>query len=334
MNHEPLESIPLSLVIPVYNEEENLRPLWTAIREALHPLGLPYEVVLVDDGSTDGTPDIARQIQAQDPRWTIVALRRNFGQTAALSAGFHHARGEVVVTLDGDLQNDPADIPALLELTKEFDLVSGWRADRTDPLLSRRLPSRIANWLISVVTGVKLRDYGCTLKAYRREVVRNLHLYGEMHRFIPAVASWMGVSVSEVAVRHHPRQMGRSKVGRSRIFRVLLDLLTIKFLLSYSTKPIQIFGLLGLLSTMAGGFLGLYLSLLKLVAGQSIGNRPLLLLSVLLVILGVQFIILGLLGELLVRIYHESQGKPIYAVRQVFRAPVFDDHGWSPAEGS
>ena len=327
MNPEPSQTIPLSLVIPVWNEEGNLLPLWSTIREALDPLGLTYEVILVDDGSTDGTVHVAQQIQAQDQRWIIVALRRNFGQTSALSAGFAHARGEVIVTLDGDLQNDPADIPMMLELTKEYDLVSGWRADRKDPLLTRRLPSRVANWLISVVTGVKLHDYGCTLKAYRRDVVRDLHLYGEMHRFIPAVASWMGVSVTEVPVRHHARRIGRSKYGPGRILRVLLDLLTVKFLLSYSTKPIQIFGLLGLIATMAGGLLGVYLSLLKLVGGQEIGQRPLLLLSVLLVIVGVQVIILGLLGELLVRIYYESQGKPVYAIRQIFRAPTADETG-------
>lgn len=332
MNPEPSQAIPLSLVVPVWNEEGSLRPLWTAIREALDPLGLTYEVILVDDGSTDGTIHVARQIQAQDQRWMIVALRRNFGQTSALSAGFAHARGEVIVTLDGDLQNDPADIPMLLELTKEYDLVSGWRADRKDPFFTRQLPSRVANWLISMVTGVKLHDYGCTLKAYRREVVRELHLYGEMHRFIPAVASWMGVSVTEVPVRHHARRMGRSKYGPGRILRVLLDLLTVKFLLSYSTKPIQIFGLLGLIATMVGGLLGVYLSLLKLVGGHDIGQRPLLLLSVLLMIVGVQVIILGLLGELLVRIYYESQGKPVYAIRQVFRAPAAEETGWPPGE--
>ena len=324
MNHEPPQSIPLSLVIPVFNEEGNLRPLWSAIGQALDPLGLAYEVVLVDDGSTDGTLAVAQAIQAQDHRWVIVSLRRNFGQTAALSAGFDHVRGEVVVTLDGDLQNDPADIPTLLELAKEYDLVSGWRVDRQDPFWTREIPSRIANWVISAVTGVRLHDYGCTLKAYRREVVRNLRLYGEMHRFTPAVASWMGVSVTEVRVRHHARRIGRSKYGLGRIFRVLLDLVTVKFLLSYSTQPIQIFGMLGLCSSLAGGLMGAYLSLLKLATGQAIGSRPLLLLSVLLVILGVQLIILGLLGELLVRIYHESQGKPIYAVRQVFRSPVGD----------
>ena len=321
MNRERSQSIPLSLVIPVLNEEGNLRPLESAIGQALDPLGLAYEVILVDDGSTDGTLAVAQAIQAGDPRWVIVSLRRNFGQTAALSAGFDHARGEVIVTLDGDLQNDPADIPTLLELAKEYDLVSGWRVDRKDPFWTRRLPSRIANWVISAVTGVRLHDYGCTLKAYRREVVRNLRLYGEMHRFIPAVASWMGVSVTEIKVRHHPRRIGRSKYTLGRIFRVLLDLLTVKFLLSYSTKPIQIFGLLGLFSGVAGGLLGVYLTLLKLTTGQAIGNRPLLLLSVLLVILGVQLVILGLLGELVVRIYYESQSKPTYTIRHVLRGP-------------
>lgn len=310
--------LPLSVVIPFFNEAENAPLLARELRTALEGAGTPYEVLAVDDGSTDGTLDQLRAVAHEDPRWSVVALRRNFGQTAALSAGFHLARGEVVVTLDGDLQNDPADIPRLLALTKEYDVVSGWRADRKDPFLSRRLPSHLANWLISLVTGVKLHDYGCTLKAYRRDVVKPLRLYGEMHRFIPAIASWMGISVTEVKTNHRPRRFGRSKYGIGRTLRVLLDLLTVKFLLSFATKPIQVFGLLGLGAAGVGLILGGYLSVLKLVFGQSIGGRPLLLMAVLLILLGVQLIVMGLLGEMLARVYHEAQGKPTYVVKAIY----------------
>ena len=310
----------LSIVIPFYNEEESVRPLHEQIVRALGSLARPYEVVAVDDGSTDRTLDALEQIQKDDPRWSVVMLRRNFGQTAALSAGFDHARGDVIVTLDGDLQNDPADIPKLLELIETYDMVNGWRADRKDPFISRRLPSMLANWLISVTTGVRLHDYGCTLKAYRREVVENLRLYGELHRFIPAIASWMGISIAEVKTNHRPRQFGRSKYTIARTVRVLLDLITVKFFLSFRTKPIQVFGLLGLAVGTVGGCLLLYLASLKLLMGQQIGGRPLLLLSVLLVLLGVQLVGMGLLGEMVARVYHESQGKPIYMVKKIIPA--------------
>jgi glycosyltransferase involved in cell wall biosynthesis len=311
--------VPLSVVIPVYNEAEAIPHLRRALTAALDKLALPYEVVAVDDGSRDGTPALLEAIQAEDPRWVIVTLRRNFGQTAAMSAGFDHARGEVIVTMDGDLQNDPEDIPKLLAAIKDHDVVSGWRSPRRDPFLTRRLPSALANGLISWVTGVPLHDYGCALKAYRREVTQHIRLYGEMHRFIPAIASWMGVSIAEVKTTHHARLYGRSKYGLARTARVLLDLLTVKFLLGYSTKPIRVFGLLGLLSGAAGLAISAYLAWLKLFAGQSIGGRPLLMLGVLLLILGAQFVAMGLLGELLVRVYHESQAKPIYVVKRVTR---------------
>jgi glycosyltransferase involved in cell wall biosynthesis len=307
----------LSIVIPIYNEEENVPLLAEEIRRAMDPTGVPYEVVAVDDGSSDASWSRLEAVRAQDPRWILVGLRRNFGQTAALSAGFDHARGEVIVPLDGDLQNDPADIPRLLALAKDYDVVSGWRKNRQDKFLSRRLPSLLANWLISKVTGVHLHDYGCTLKAYRREVIEHLHLYGEMHRFIPAIASWMGITLIEVETHHRPRRFGRSKYGITRTLRVLLDLITVKFLLRFATKPIQVFGLLGLGCTGIGGFIGVYLSLLKLFAGAQIGGRPLLFLAVLLIVIGVQFVIMGLLGEMLVRIYHEAQRKPIYMVKRV-----------------
>ena len=312
----------LSIVIPVFNEEENVPLLAEEIRRALDPQGIAYEVVAVDDGSTDGTWAQLESVRAQDPRWVLVGLRRNFGQTAAMSAGFDHARGDVIVTLDGDLQNDPADIPRLLALTKDHDVVSGWRKHRQDPFLSRRLPSMLANWLISRVTGVRLHDYGCTLKAYRREVVEHLRLYGEMHRFIPAIASWMGISLAEVETHHRPRRFGRSKYGIARTLRVILDLITVKFLLSFATKPIQFFGLLGLLAAGVGIVIGSYLTVLKLAFGAQIGGRPLLFLGILLILVGVQLVVMGLLGEMLVRVYHESQRKPIYMVKRVLGHPT------------
>ena len=311
----------LSIVIPVFNEEENVPLLAEEIRQALDPQGIAYEVVAVDDGSTDGTWTRLENVRAQDPRWVLVGLRRNFGQTAAMSAGFDHARGDVIVTLDGDLQNDPADIPRLLALAKDFDVVSGWRRRRQDPFLRRRLPSMLANWLISRVTGIRLHDYGCTLKAYRREVLEHLRLYGEMHRFIPAIASWMGISLTEVETHHRARRVGRSKYGIFRTLRVLLDLITVKFLLSFATKPIQVFGLLGICAAGAGFAIGGYLSVLKLAFGAQIGGRPLLFLGILLIVVGVQLIVMGLLGELLVRAYHESQRKPIYMVKRVLGHP-------------
>jgi len=311
--------IAVSIVVPLYNEEQNVPLLYAELRAVMESLGEEYEIILVDDGSEDNTPALLEDLQAKDDRIVAVWLRRNFGQTAALSAGFDQARGKVVVTLDGDLQNDPADIPQLLEKSKDYDVVSGWRVNRQDPFLSRRLPSIIANWVISKVTGVHLHDYGCTLKAYRREVIQGIRLYGEMHRFIPAIASWMGTSIVEVPTHHRPRRFGKSKYGISRIVRVILDLIAVKFLVSYSTRPIQFFGRLGIFSVLIGLALSAYLTALKLFAGVDIGRRPLLLLGVLLIILGVQLVAMGLLGELLVRVYHESQAKPIYVVRKVGR---------------
>jgi len=307
----------LSVVIPVYNEEENVQLLHERLRNALDPLNQEYELLFVDDGSTDRTLPILEEIQAQDNKVVVLSLRRNFGQTAAFAAGFDFSRGDVVVTMDGDLQNDPADIPKLLELIKESDLVSGWRKKRKDPFFSRRLPSMMANWLISKVTGVKLHDYGCSLKAYRRDVIKNLKLYGEMHRFIPAVASWYGVRVAEVETVHHPRMRGKSKYGISRTVKVVLDLITVKFLQSFSTKPIQFFGPFGILSGFLGFLILLYLSGDKFLFGKDIGGRPLLLLGALLIIVGIQLIGMGLLGEMLVRVYHESQKKPIYVIKKI-----------------
>lgn len=306
-----------SIVIPVYNEEDNVEALHKSLKEALDKLNIEYELVIVDDGSTDRTLPLLEQLQQKDQNMTVLSLRRNFGQTAAFAAGFDFSRGDVVITMDGDLQNDPNDIPKLLELIKDNDLVSGWRKNRKDPFLSRRLPSMMANWLISKVTGVKLHDYGCSLKAYRRDVIKNLKLYGEMHRFIPAVASWYGVRVAEVETTHHPRLRGKSKYGISRTLKVVLDLITVKFLQSFSTRPLQFFGPVGILSGLIGAVVLVYLSIEKLILGQSIGGRPLLLLGALLIIVGIQFIGMGLLGEMIVRVYHETQRKPIYVIKKV-----------------
>jgi glycosyltransferase involved in cell wall biosynthesis len=308
----------VSIVIPLYNEIESIPQLQTRLTEALAELGQPYEIIVVDDGSKDGSYEQLKAWHATDPHLKVIRFRRNFGQTAGFSAGFDAARGEVVVTLDADLQNDPADIGMLLAKVNEgYDVVSGWRLKRQDAFLTRRLPSMIANGLISRVTGVALHDYGCSLKAYRSEVVKGIKLYGELHRFIPAVASWMGVTVAEVPVNHQARKFGKSKYGLSRTIRVLLDLLTVRFLLSYSTRPLQIFGSLGLLAFAIGTILGLYLSAVKLIGGQNIGERPLLMLAILLVVVGVQLVTMGLLAELIVRTYHESQDKAIYVVRDV-----------------
>jgi glycosyltransferase involved in cell wall biosynthesis len=307
----------LSIVIPLYNEEENVQILHDKLNHVLDSLKLDYEILFIDDGSTDRTFSILEEIQSKDLRVVVLSLRRNFGQTAAFAAGFDFARGDVIVTMDGDLQNDPSDIPKLLELIKDNDLVSGWRKKRKDPFFTRRLPSITANWLISNVTGVKLHDYGCSLKAYRREVIKNLKLYGEMHRFIPAVASWYGVRVAEVETVHHRRIRGKSKYGISRTIKVVLDLITVKFLQSFSTKPIQFFGPIGIISGLLGFLISLYLSIDKFFFGTPIGGRPLLLLGALLIIVGIQLIGMGLLGEMIVRVYHESQRKPIYVIKKI-----------------
>ncbi|MFN8481246.1 MAG: glycosyltransferase family 2 protein [Kouleothrix sp.] len=307
----------LTVVIPVLNEAENLPILAERLTDALEKLGRTYEIIIIDDGSRDASFTILTDLARTNPHLRVVRLRRNFGQTAAFSAGFDRARGEVVVTLDADLQNDPADIGMLLErIDAGYDVVSGWRAHRQDPFLNRRLPSIIANWIISRVTGVHLHDFGCSLKAYRTEVLSEIRLYGELHRFIPAIASWQGVAVTELPVHHAPRQFGKSKYGIGRTLRVILDLITIRFLLSYGTRPMQIFGLFGLILSGLGMLTGVYLTYTKLVYNESIGNRPLLLLAVLLIVVGMQLISMGLVGELVVRTYYETQSKPIYVVRE------------------
>jgi glycosyltransferase involved in cell wall biosynthesis len=307
----------ISVVIPLYNEAENVPELHRELTASLHALGQPYEIILVDDGSRDATLERVLAIEAADPRVRVLRLRRNFGQTAAFSAGFDHARGEVVVTSDGDLQNDPADIPRLVTTLDEgYDMVCGWRRRRRDPI-SKRIPSWFANRIISVATGVHLHDYGCSLKAIRSDVVKGLRLYGEMHRFIPAVASWMGVTLAEVPVNHRPRTRGRSKYGLGRTLRVLLDLFTVKFLLAYGTRPAHLFGLWGLASGGAGFLILAYLSYIRLFEDTAIAGRPLLLLGALLFLTGVILVSFGLVAEMLVRIYHESQGKPTYVVKEL-----------------
>jgi glycosyltransferase involved in cell wall biosynthesis len=315
--------IELSVVIPIRNEAPSVQRLHDEITATLEPWGRPYEVVVIDDGSADDSFERLARIQAADPRWRVIRFRRNFGQTAAFSAGFAHARGRYIATSDGDLQNDPRDIPAMVARleTDNLDIVCGWRRDRQDALMSRRVPSVIANRLISWATGVRLHDYGCSLKIFRSEVVKPLKLYGEMHRFIPAIASEQGVEIAEVVVNHRARQHGASKYGISRTVRVILDLLTVKFLLSYSTRPVQIFGLIGLSMLTPGTLILAYLAFVKMFHGEAIGNRPLLLLGILLVFTGVQLLTLGLLAELQARTYHESQDKQTYVIREIRETP-------------
>lgn len=304
----------VSIIVPVYNEEENIRPLHKALKDVMDAQGYDYEILFVDDGSTDSTPELLESISMGDPKVRLLTFRRNFGKAAAWSAGFDHANGDVIVTIDADLQNDPKDIPRMVSLIGEYDVVNGWRKKRKDPFIIRRFPSIIANWLISRVTGVKLRDYGSGLKAYKADVIKNIRIYGEMHRFIPVVASWYGVKIKEIETTHHPRERGKSKYGISRTLIVLLDLITIKFLQSFSTKPLQAFGPIGLLLGIIGFAINLYLTILWF-SGESIGHRPLLLLGTLLIIVGIQLIGMGLLGEMLVSVYHEGQRRPLYVLK-------------------
>jgi glycosyltransferase involved in cell wall biosynthesis len=306
----------LSIVIPVFNERENLRPLYQSLKEALKPWSATSEILFVDDGSIDGSTQELRELAQSDPTVQVLEFVRNFGQTAAIAAGFDHARGRIIIPLDADLQNDPRDIPRIMEKLEEgYEVVSCWRRDRKDAWLSRVLPSRLANRLISWISGVHLHDYGCTLKGYRRDVVQHIRLYGEMHRFIPIFATWAGARVAEIPVQHHPRLKGVSKYGISRTVKVLLDLITVKFLGSYSTKPMYLFGGLGLVSFVGSGALSALTLYQKYFQAVKAHRNPLLLLSIFLAIVGVQFILFGLVAELIVRTYHESQDKPTYIVK-------------------
>ncbi len=308
----------LSVVIPIYNEEENIKILYEGLKKSLDNLNIRYEIIFVDDGSQDSSLKLLKNIQQTDGSVIVISFRRNFGQTAAFMAGFDSANGDVVVTMDGDLQNDPDDIKKLLDKINEgFDVVSGWRRNRQDRFINRKMPSIIANWIISRTTGVNLHDYGCSLKAYRKEIVKNLKLYGEMHRFIPALAYQIGAKIAEVETTHHPRIYGKSKYGISRTFRVILDLIMVKFFQSFFTKPLRAFGFLGVLSAITGFLISLRLTFEKFYFQKDIGGRPLLILAVLLIIVGIQLIGMGLLGEFLVRIYFESQKKNIYYVKEI-----------------
>ena len=307
----------LSLFLPVLDEEQNLGPMHAKIAGALDTLGRTAEVIYVDDGSTDGSLPVLREIAAKDPRVRVISLRRNYGQTAAMSAGIDAARGQILIPMDADLQNDPADIERLLhKLDEGYDVVSGWRKDRQDKLVSRKIPSQIANRIISWIGGVPLHDYGCSLKAYRRDVIQDVKLYGEMHRFIPIYASWAGARVTEIPVDHHARTMGKSKYGISRTIKVIFDLMTIKFMASYQTKPIYVFGFFGMLAFGLSFIAGVWAIFLKMFEGTSFIQTPLPVVAVVMLAISVQFFLMGLLAELLVRTYHESQNKPIYTVRE------------------
>ncbi len=305
----------ISVVIPAYNEEENIPVLYEKLKRVLDSMGEDYEILFVDDGSYDRTPDILKELAQKDGRVKVIRFRRNYGQTAAMYAGFEHARGDVIVTMDADLQNDPEDIPKLLQKLEEgYDIVSGWRKDRKDPFFSRKLPSRIANWIISKVTGVELHDYGCTLKAYRADIAKRYRLYGDMHRFLPALAKRFGARVTEIPVKHHPRLYGKSKYGIGRTVRVILDIFLVKFLNEYITKPLYVFGGFGFLLLVIGILIELYLTFLKLFMGADIGGRPLLILGVLLILAGIQLLSTGIIAELIIRTYYESRGEKPYVI--------------------
>jgi glycosyltransferase involved in cell wall biosynthesis len=311
------EAPEISVFLPVYNEEPNLRPLHAKLEEALKRLNRTAEIIYVDDGSTDGSLKVLREVAESDKRVRVVALKRNYGQTAAMAAGIDAAHGEVLIPMDADLQNDPADIIRLLDkLDEGYDVVSGWRKNRKDKMVTRKIPSMIANRLISWIGGVPLHDYGCSLKAYRREALQDVRLYGEMHRFIPIYASWAGARVSEIPVEHHPRTMGKSKYGLSRTLKVVFDLMTIKFMASYQTKPIYVFGSFGMLAFFVSVVGGLYAVFLKLFHKADFVQTPLPILAIVMFAVGIQFLLMGLLAEMLVRTYHESQEKSIYAVRE------------------
>ncbi len=313
-----MDSPKISIIVPVYNEEKNIPILFDEIVKTMEGFEPDFELIFVNDGSRDQSLKIIKELREKDKRVKYIDFRKNFGQTAALAAGFDFAEGEIMITMDGDLQNDPSDIPALVKELKEknLDLVNGWRYKRKDPFISRKLPSILANKLISWITGVKLHDYGCTLKAYRKEIAKDLKLYGEQHRFIPALAYIEGGRIGEMKVNHRERKFGKSKYGISRTIRVILDLMTVKFLSSYSTKPLQIFGLLGTLTGGAGILIGLYLAYIRLIQKIGISGRPLLFLSMLLIFMGVQFFSLGLIGEMLSRTYHESSRKKVYRIKK------------------
>jgi len=317
---EPVKKTDISIIIPVYNEEQSIIPLYNSLVVVLEKLDKKYEVLLVDDGSTDNSFEKLAGLHEKNKNFKIIRFRRNFGQTQAMRAGFDNAKGDIIITLDADLQNDPADIPAILKkMDESYDIVSGWRKNRRDRLFSRRMPSVIANRLISRLFNVHIHDYGCTLKAYKKDILDNIELYGEMHRYIPAVASWMGVKIAEIPVNHHSRKYGKAKYGISRTFRVILDIITIKFLLTYSKKPMQIFGLIGVLASLIGFGLTIWLLVERVFFEISLANRPLFILSIFIFLGGIQFVTMGLLGEIMMRTYHEGTGKPTYMIKEFLK---------------
>jgi glycosyltransferase involved in cell wall biosynthesis len=320
------KNLDISVVVPVYNEQENLENIYRQILDALQGK-YSFEILFIDDGSTDNSHKVLKEIHLKDSRARVIIFRRNFGQTAAMSAGFNHAKADIIVPLDADGQNDPADIPALVEKLKEgYDIVSGWRKDRKDKTVSRKIPSIMANWLIGKMTGVKLHDYGCSLKAYKRDVLETINLYGEMHRFIPAIASWSGAKITEMVVNHRPRVAGVAKYGLERTIKVFLDLMTVKFLGSYATKPIYIFGGLGICSGFTAVICGLAILYMKYISAEhlAMNRNPLLLLTAILIISTIQLVLMGLLAEMIVRTYHESQKRPIYVIREILETPPGD----------
>ena len=314
------KEVQISVVVPVYNEDKNIEPLYMELKPVLHGLTSGYEIIVVEDGITDKSFEILSKLQQSDAKIVVVRFRKNFGQTAAIAAGFDNAQGDIIVTLDADMQNDPKDIPKLIDkLDEGYDMVNGWRYNRQDPFWSRKFPSQIANKIISMTTKVKLHDYGCTLKVFKKDIIKNIKLYGEMHRFIPAIASGMGISIAEVKTNHRARKYGVSKYGINRIVKVVLDLITVKFLLSYLTRPIQVFGLFGFVSGITGFGIAVYLTIQRQIFRIPLANRPLLFLAIFLIFIGIQFITLGLLAELQSRIYHETQNKPIYFIKTILR---------------
>ena len=316
------QGLEISVVVPLLNEQDNVKALYEQITQTLAGK-YEYEVIFIDDGSTDNSFTVLGGLQKADAKVRVIRFRKNFGQTAALSAGFDHSRGKIIIAIDADLQNDPADIPRMIEKLHEgFDVVSGWRVKRYDNAVTRLIPSKIANWLIAKITGVKLHDFGCTLKAYRREILEQINLYGEMHRFIPALASWSGARICELVVNHRPRTAGVAKYGIGRTLKVVLDLITIKFLGSFSTKPIYIFGGLGLITAFGSLIGGLMVLYQKFISGLPMNRNPLLVLTAMMVTATIQFILMGLIAELLVRTYHESQNRPTYVIKEILESPL------------
>ena len=310
----------ISIVIPVLDEEENIPVLYSELKKVMDALNKNYEIIFIDDGSKDKTFKILKGLQEKDKKVKIIKFRKNFGQTSAIQAGFDNANGKLIITMDADLQNDPGDIPELLDKINEgYDVVSGWRHNRKDPFFTKKIPSKISNWLAVKLTGVDIHDFGCTLKAYRKDSLEGIKLYGEMHRYIPALVAWSGFSVAEIKVKHHPRKYGKAKYGFQRLLKGFLDLINLKFWMQYSTRPLHLFGFLGICLFFAGFIVGIYLTIMKLFFGMGLSNRPILLLAVLLVVLGVQFIIFGFLGEIMVRVYYDKKDRKIYKIKEIIQ---------------